>query len=86
MSVAQLVVLDALTDLVDTARTRAQTSEDHGDTRRARALLDIATTLDRARTILVEDGDDYLDTAWAFVDAGRRTLARMASRPLAIPA
>ena len=86
MSVAQLVVLDELAHLVDTARMRAQASEDHGDTRRARALRDIATTLDRARTILVEDGDDYFDAAWAFVEAGRLTLARMASRPLAVPA
>lgn len=68
---------DALTDLVDTARTRAHNDRTLGHHARADALLKIAGTLDGARTRLVEDGIDYLDAAWAFVDAGRKQIANL---------
>lgn len=55
---------DALTELVQVARERGHDR--------------IAQTLDGARTRLVEDGTDYLDAAWAFVDAGRKQLAELA--------
>lgn len=81
-----LAALAALAELVQTARRRASTAQWWGDTTKARAYADVADTLDRARTILVEDGDAYLDAAWAFVDAGRLTLTRLAARPLPVPA
>lgn len=76
-----LAALAALADLVDTARRRARTAHAHHDEHTACAYATVADTLDRARTILVEEGDDYLDAAWAFVDAGRLTLVRLAARP-----
>lgn len=66
---------NALSDLVDTARTRAERARRVGAEALALDLDGIAATLDRARTRLVEDGTEYLDAAWAFVDAGRRALA-----------
>jgi len=36
--------------------------------------------LDAVRTTLVQEGDEYLQTAWAFVDAGRLTLAKIITR------
>lgn len=64
----------ALTDLVDTARalsTRATTKRRPGIAHRCQV---IAAQLDATRTRLVQDGTDYLDTAWAYVDAGRRAI------------
>lgn len=81
-----LAALAALADLVESARRRAHTATAYHDTRRARAYAEVADTLDRARTILVEEGDSYLDAAWAFVDAGWLTLARLAARPMPVPA
>lgn len=68
---------DALTDLVNTARVRAARERNTigGSARRAADLDEIALTLDRARTRLVEDGIEYLDAAWAFVDAGCKQIA-----------
>lgn len=64
----------ALTDLVDTARATA----DRAALKRQRTIAQrcqvIASQLDAARTRLVQDGPEYLDTAWAYVDAGRRAL------------
>lgn len=68
---------DALTDLVTTARDRADRARAHGLDGTAKTLTDIAKTLDGARTRLVEDGIEYLEAAWAFVDAGRGALAGM---------
>ncbi len=60
-----------LSRLVDTARTLSDHAKDAGDTKTAFGLLNIAATLDGARTRLVEDGTDYYDAAWAFITAGR---------------
>ena len=81
-----LAALAALAALVETARRRAATARAYGDAPLEKALNDVADTLDRARTILVEEGDTYLDAAWAFVDAGRLTLVRLAARPARLPA
>ena len=86
MTAAHRAALAALADLVETARRRAATARAYGDDALAKALSDVADTLDRARTILVEEGDTYLDAAWAFVDAGRLTLVRLAARPARVPA
>jgi hypothetical protein len=67
----------ALTDLVDTARARAARARADGLDGTAKTLDQIARTLDGARTRLIEDGIEYLDAAWAFVDAGRGALAGM---------
>lgn len=74
---------NALTDLVDTSRTRAEQCRANGMEAQATTLDHIAKTLDGARTRLVEDGSEYLDAAWAFIDAGRKMLAAMAhARPM----
>ncbi|UGS26604.1 hypothetical protein K8F61_18640 [Microbacterium resistens] len=70
-----LAAIGALSTLVDDCRTAARRA------RRARqhALLTeirrLGNSFDAARTRIVQDGADYLPTAWAFVDAGRRTLS-----------
>jgi hypothetical protein len=66
---------NALADLIASARIRADkaTAVNLPDT--AYVLTDIAATLDRARTRLAEEGDDYLDAAWAFCDGARTILA-----------
>ena len=69
---------NALTDLVGTARTRAIRARANGNDNHGESLLSIADTLDAARTRLVQDGTEYLDSAWAFVEAGRAALARLA--------
>lgn len=66
---------NALTDLTDTARLRALVATDHDMPHLADGLTKIADTLDRARTRLIADGPNYLDAAWAFIDAGRTILA-----------
>lgn len=66
---------DALTDLVETTDARAERCRQAGDFGLAREYDAIGHTLDGARTRLVEDGVEYLEAAWAFVDAGRRALA-----------
>nr|WP_274637065.1 hypothetical protein [Microbacterium bovistercoris] len=71
---------NALTDLVHTARALASRADIAGATRLTRSAAIAADTLDRARTRLIEDGDEYLDAAWAFVDAGRRILAGLSAR------
>lgn len=71
---------DALTDLVITARSRARACRVRSETTRAAELDNIAKTLDGARTRLVQDGPEYLDAAWAFVNAGRTALARLAKK------
>ena len=68
---------DALTELVDSCRMRAIGARTLGNHDRSTALLAIANTLDAARTRLVEDGPEYLDAAWAFVDAGRKQIAAL---------
>lgn len=66
---------NALTALYVTARDRATFADADTMPHVAQGLRKIATTLDRARTRLIEDGPNYLDAAWAFVDAGRTLLA-----------
>ncbi|SDP07054.1 hypothetical protein SAMN04487788_1932 [Microbacterium testaceum StLB037] len=65
----------ALSDLVATARERGLNARELGIQRPAYGLLNIAIDLDSARTRLIQEGDDYLDAAWAFIDAGRRMIA-----------
>lgn len=72
--------VDALTDLVNTARTRARACRVRSETTRAGQLDYIARTLDAARTRLVQDGDEYLDAAWTMVDRAREVLARIAKK------
>jgi hypothetical protein len=64
----------ALSDLVETARVFRNLAKDKRRRDIAKRCQVIAVQLDATRTRLVQDGDEYLDTAWAYVDAGRRSL------------
>lgn len=75
---------DALTDLVNTARTRAAEARAEGLDATAAQLDSVAKTLDGARTRLIEDGPDYIDAAWAFVDASRRMIAKTSPAGVAV--
>jgi hypothetical protein len=68
--------LDALVDLVDSARGHRDAHEAAHKIGTAQTFDNLAKHLDAVRTTLIEEGDDYLDVAWAFVDAGRLTIAR----------
>ncbi|KAA9105015.1 hypothetical protein [Microbacterium rhizomatis] len=74
MSITRPCII-ALSDLVHSGRDIARAADSIGYTRLATAAAECAATLDGARTRLVEDGPDYLDAAWAFLDAGRRMTA-----------
>ena len=73
-----IAAVRALSDLVDTARA----TRDRALEKRRREIANrcqvIASQLDATRTRLVEDGEEYIGTAWAYVD-GRHTAYR--SRP-----
>lgn len=73
-----VAALRALSDLVATARTL----RDKAVTKRRREIANrcqvIASQLDATRTRLVQDGDQYIDTAWSYVDAGRVALRNYA--------
>ncbi len=73
-----IAAVRALTDLVDTARaTRDRALVKHRREIANRCQV-IASQLDATRTRLVQDGDDYIATAWAYVDAGRVALRNYA--------
>lgn len=65
----------ALTDLIATARIRGKRAAERNLPDTAYVYGDIASTLENANTRLAEDGADYLDAAWAFIDAARTVLA-----------
>lgn len=65
----------ALNDLVDSARALGEHARALGEQARSRGLDHMALTLDATRTRLVQDGIEYLDTAWAIIDAARGLLA-----------
>jgi len=69
-----LAAARALTDLVDTARA----TRDRALRKRRRDIAHrcnvVAMQLDAARTRLVQDGEGYIASAWAYVDAGRVAL------------
>lgn len=65
----------ALTELVDTARALTDQARKRRRGDIAHRLTAISTQLDAARTRLVQDGAEYIEPAWAYVDAGRRAIA-----------
>ena len=73
-STSTVAAARALTDLVDSARA----THDRAVSKRRRLIAHrctvIAVQLDAARTRLVQDGDEYIPTAWAYVDAARVAL------------
>lgn len=73
------VATNALTDLVTSARHIGEEWTAQGSVRASyvHALEGLASTLDAARTRLVQDGESYLDVAWAMIDAGRRLVAEL---------
>lgn len=68
---------DILTDLVLTARIRRNAAINQGHAKRAQDFDNVAQTLDRVRTRLVQDGPEYLDAAWAFIDGGRKIIVKL---------
>jgi hypothetical protein len=72
----QAAAFDALTELVNPARMHRDASLLNGRPGWAQTWDILAGHLDRSRTRLVEEGDDYLADAWGTVDAGRLTIAR----------
>lgn len=73
--------LTALTDLVETARMHRDVAVLDGWPGTAQRWAHIANQLDAARTRLIQaDETDDVGIAWAFVDAGRLTIARELAR------
>lgn len=64
----------ALSDLVQTARATRDRALEKRRMPIAQRCQVIVSQLDATRTRLVQDGPDYIPTAWAFVDAGRVAL------------
>jgi len=75
-----VAAVDALTDLVATARTHADVARLDGREGWAQNWDNLAYNLDATRTTLVQEGEDYLPVAWAFVDSGRLTIVRYMAR------
>jgi len=75
-----VAAVDALNDLVATARGHAAAARDQGREGWAQNWDTLAYHLDATRTTLVQEGDDYLPVAWAFVDSGRLTIVRYMAR------
>lgn len=67
--------LSVLNELVDTARETRKSAPPTTPPKLLYAVATLEDTLDAARTTLVQEGDDYLEAAWAFIDAGRGLLA-----------
>jgi hypothetical protein len=75
---AQLVTLPAvraLSELVDDARWLIPVAIACKRRHVAHRLAVVAAQLDACRTRLVQEGDSYSATAWAWVDAGRTAIA-----------
>lgn len=70
-----VTALAVLNDLVDSSRSLIPVAEKKGHTKVAHRLAVIAHQLDATRTRLVQDGPEYIDTAWAYIDAGRVAIA-----------
>lgn len=65
----------ALTSLVGDARALIPIAQKKRRRQIAHRLTIIAAQLDACRTRLVQDGPDYIETAWAWVDSGRLAIA-----------
>lgn len=72
----QAAALAALTDLVDTARVNRDASEAQAWHMWTMTWGRLADHLDGVRTTLAQEGEPYLQEAWAYVDSGRLTIAR----------
>jgi hypothetical protein len=75
-SLAEIGTLNALTDLIVTARRQEQ----RASIRERMRLRSMIAQLDAARTRLVQDGDEYLEVAWSFLDAGREAVVALTLR------
>jgi len=69
--------LAALTELTELARVYRDAATVQGRPGSAQSWAQLAGKLDSARTTLIQEGAEYLEVAWAFVDSGRYTVARM---------
>lgn len=70
--------LNRLTDLAASAREHADRATDLGMPFSASELLKAASAIDATRATLIEDGDDGLDAAWAYLDTATVLVARWA--------
>jgi hypothetical protein len=70
-----IAAVRALNILVHDARDLIPIAEAHRRRQIAQRLNTIASQLDACRTRLVQEGPDYIETAWAWVDSGRLALA-----------
>lgn len=70
-----LTALTALTDLVDETRRLAASAIKRKNPHMGARLTDLARQLDACRTRLVQDGDEYLPTSWAWLDTARPMVA-----------
>lgn len=66
-----IAALNVLNDLVNVCRDLLKVALRRGRRDIAARLSIIASQLDATRTRLVQDGREYIDTAWSFIDAGR---------------
>ena len=76
----ELAALDALNDLVHSARGSALRCEADGMLGTMQAFTAIARDLDRVRTRLVQEHAEYLEQAWREIDAHRWEIARHRTR------
>ena len=70
-----IAAVRALNLLIHDARDLIPIAEARGRRHMAQRLNTIASQLDACRTRLVQEGPDYIETAWAWVDSGRIALA-----------
>jgi len=71
----QAAALTALADVCDDAAATHIAATEKGATQLAASARRIHFQADAARTRIVQDGDEYMATAWAVVDTCRIALA-----------
>ncbi len=67
----------AVADLLDTARRRRGQALILGEGDVVFTLASMIDALDATRTRLIQQGPEYIDTAWAIIDAARYMLAEI---------
>lgn len=68
-------LVDALTDITNSAQVGASDALDKSAEQLMRAALTIRDQADAARTRIIQGDDDYTPVAWAIVDTCRIALA-----------
>ncbi len=68
--------LSSLGELIEVCRTHREVASLDGREGWVQNWDMLALSLDAVRTRLVQEGEEYLPVAWAFVDSGRLTITR----------